>query len=434
MSKVYLHENVKSEKGKLLFANQDVLELIKKYKTPLIVFDENRFRAHIREYRQALLDFFPLGSMPLFASKAFCFKELYKIVQDEKIGTDIVSPGELYTAKASGFDLKKAYFHGNNKTDGDIAFAMDVDLGYFVVDGIEELEQIEVEAAKRNRVQNILLRITPGIDPHTHKKISTGGVDSKFGSAIATGRASFMVKEALDKKHINLVGFHCHIGSQIFEIEPFVDAIDIMLTFAKEMENRFAFKTKVINLGGGFGVRYVEDDPIISYRERIEELSHYFNKKCSELNLDKPIVLMEPGRSLVADAALTLYEIGSVKEIEGIKTYVSVDGGMTDNPRYALYQSKYTIVSVEHCEEEATQNVSIAGRCCESGDLIQEDVMLPVVKRGEHLAVLVTGAYNYSMASNYNRIPRPAVLILKDGQERLGIRRETYLDLMERDC
>ena len=434
MAREILHDNVTSQNGVLHFAGVDLTTLAKKYGTPLILFDEDKFRAHIQEYRDAMKEFFTIDSMPLFASKSFCFKELYRIVQDENIGTDIVSPGELYTAKASSFDMSKAFFHGNNKTDQDIAYAFDSNIGYFVVDGLEELNQIQKEASKRNQKQKILLRITPGIDPHTHKKISTGGVDSKFGSAIATGLAKKMVKEALEKENIILSGFHCHIGSQIFEIDPFCDAIDIMMEFIAEMKKEFHYECEILNLGGGFGVRYVESDPVISYRENIRLLGQHLENKCQKLHVKKPSIRLEPGRSLVADAGLTLYEVGSFKEIAGVKNYVSIDGGMTDNPRYALYQSAYTVLPVERVDEAYDTKCTIAGRCCESGDIIQEDVMLPKVKRGEHVAVLVTGAYNYAMASNYNRIPRPAVVILHEGKDRLGIRRETYEDLISRDC
>jgi diaminopimelate decarboxylase len=434
MARTILHDNVESKDGVLHFAGVDLTTLAKKYGTPLIIFDEDKFRSHIQEYREAMKTYFTSTSMPLFASKSFCFKELYRIVEDEDIGTDIVSSGELYTACAAGFDMSKAFFHGNNKTDADIAYAFDSHIGYFVVDGLEELDQIQKEASKRNQKQKILLRITPGIDPHTHKKISTGGVDSKFGSAIATGLAKAMVKEALNRENIILSGFHCHIGSQIFEVDPFCDAVDIMMEFIADMKKEFGYECEILNLGGGFGVRYVESDPVISYTENIKLLGQHLENKCKEFNVKKPSIRLEPGRSLVADAGLTLYEVGSFKEIKGVKNYVSIDGGMTDNPRYALYQSAYTVLPVESIDKVYDTKCTIAGRCCESGDIIQEDVMLPRLNRGEHVAVLVTGAYNYAMASNYNRVPRPAVVILHEVKDRIGIRRETYEDLISRDC
>ncbi|MCQ2772019.1 MAG: diaminopimelate decarboxylase [Bacilli bacterium] len=433
MSNKFLHDNLSSVGSNLYFAGVSVKELAMRYGTPLLVLDEGKMRSHINEYKDAMAKYFGKGSMPLYASKACSFKEIYRIVDSEEVGTDIVSPGELYTAVCAGFDMSKAFFHGNNKTDKDIAFAMDNGIGYFVCDGIEELDAIQREAAYREITQKILLRIAPGIDPHTHKKISTGGIDSKFGSAIATGLAETMVKEALARSNVELMGYHCHIGSQIFEVDPYIDAVDIMSEFIADMKAKFGFEAKVLNLGGGFGVRYVESDPTISITENIKQIGAQLDKKCAEYNLNKPIIYLEPGRSLVADAGLTIYEVGSVKEIKGVKNYVSIDGGMTDNPRFALYQSSYTVLAATHIGEEANFKCTLAGRCCESGDIIQEDIYLPKVTRGDIIAVLVTGAYNYSMSSNYNRVARPGVVIVRDGESRIAVKRETYDDLISLD-
>ncbi|MCQ2797367.1 MAG: diaminopimelate decarboxylase [Bacilli bacterium] len=431
--KTILHDNVTTREGELYFSNVKVTDIIKDYGTPIFLLDENKIREHINEYKSAMKEYFGEGSMPLYASKACSFKELYRVVKSEGVGTDIVSPGELYTAVAAGFDMSKAFFHGNNKTDRDIEFAMDSGLGYFVVDGLEELDAIEKIALRKGIKQKILLRITPGIDPHTHKKISTGGVDSKFGSAIATGLAEKMVKESLKRYAVVLKGFHCHIGSQIFEVDPFIDAVEIMTEFIADMKSKFDFVADVLNLGGGFGVRYKECDPIISYTENIKAIGAKLDEQCKALNIKKPVIYLEPGRSLVADAGMTVYEVGSVKSIEGIKNYVSIDGGMTDNPRYTLYQSPYTVISVNKPEAACDFKCTIAGRCCESGDIIQEDVMLPKVERGDLIAVLVTGAYNYSMSSNYNRIPRAPVVMVYNGTPRLAVRRESYEDLILND-
>ncbi|MFA7637614.1 MAG: diaminopimelate decarboxylase [Monoglobales bacterium] len=434
MKKEILHSNVTiGENSHLYFAGVDTVELAKKYGTPLILIDENRIRERCREYVTAMKQSFGGESMPLFASKALSFKEIYRIVGSENMGCVIVSPGELYTAKSAGFPMEKAYFHGNNKTDEDIAFAMDSGLGFFVVDGVEELESIDIEAGKRGIKQKILLRLTPGIDPHTHKKISTGGVDSKFGSAIATGDAEKIVKLALDKKNIRVCGYHCHVGSQIFEIDPFVLAADIMLNFSAQMRDKFGFEAEKINLGGGFGIRYIESDPIISITENIEEIAKIIKAKFLELNLKIPDILMEPGRSIVADSGMTIYTVGSVKEIEGFRNYVSIDGGMTDNPRYALYQSNYTFVTANKADETPDFECTIGGRCCESGDLLGEGVKIAKPKRGDNLAVLVTGAYNYSMASNYNRITKPPIVIIKDKTPRIAVKRQTFEDLTSLD-
>ena len=432
--KTIIHENVTvGENGHLYFAGVDTVTLAEKYGTPAIFIDEDRVRARMREYKNALEAHFGAGSMPLFASKALSFKALYRIAADEGIGTDIVSPGELYTAVSAGFPMERAFFHGNNKTEADIRYAIESGLGYFVVDNMEELDTVSEIASEMGIRQKILLRITPGIDPHTHQKISTGGVDSKFGSAIETGLAEKITKAALAKESIELCGFHCHIGSQIFEIDPFILAADIMTRFIADMRDKFGFTAKILNLGGGIGVRYVESDPEISITKNVNEICEHIKACCEKYDIKIPTVYMEPGRSIVADAGMTLYTVGSVKKIEGFKNYVSIDGGMTDNPRYTLYQSAYTVLLANRANEAPEAEYTVGGRCCESGDLIQENVKLPNPKRGDILAVLVTGAYNYSMASNYNRITRPPVVLLKDGKDTIAVRRERFEDLVACD-
>ena len=417
----------------MCFAGLDTALLAQKYGTPLFLIDEDRIRQNARTYINAMRKYFGGDSGPLLASKALCFSDIYRIAASEGMRTDIVSPGELYIAHKAGFPMARAFFHGNNKTDEDIAYAIECGIGYFVVDNKEELEEIDRAAMKKGIKQKILLRLSPGIDPHTHAKISTGSVDSKFGSAIETGQADDMVKHALDLENVVLEGFHCHIGSQIFDCEPFCDAADIMLSYVAHVKELCGMETKIVNLGGGFGVRYVDEDPFIDYEENIKSISTHINAKCQELKINKPCILMEPGRSIVADAGLTLYTVGTVKTITGYKTYVSIDGGMTDNPRYALYQSKYTFEIANKATEEKPLSCTIAGRCCESGDLLGEDVRLQNAERGDILATLVTGAYNYAMSSNYNKIPRPPVVVISGGVDRVAVRRETYADLARLD-
>lgn len=418
-----------NENGHLAIAGFDTVDLAKKYGTALYVIDEDRLRQNCRLYVNSMKKHFGEDSMSLYASKALCFTGIYRIVAECGMGTDIVSSGELYTAIKAGFPLEKAFFHGNNKTDADIEYAIENGLGYFIVDNEEELGAINEIAGAHGISQKILLRITPGIDPHTHKAVVTGSVDSKFGSAIETGRAYEMVEAALSKNHIILEGFHCHIGSQIFECEPFCDAADIMLKFIADVKSKYSYRANILNLGGGFGVRYTEADPHIDIDANIADVASHVKKRCAEFGVDMPKILMEPGRSIVADTGITLYTVGSVKEIADLKNYVSIDGGMPDNPRYALYGSAYTVMLANRANETADFKCSIAGRCCESGDLIQENVMLPRPVRGDILAVLVTGAYNYSMASNYNRIPRPAILLVGKNGERIAVKRETFEDL-----
>lgn len=422
-----------NQNGHLTFAGFDTVNLAEKYSTPLYLMDENKIREHIREYKKAFSDFFPKGSNPEFASKAFSCKQIYRIMKEEDMNIDVVSCGEIHTAATAGFDMQKSFFHGNNKSDSDIIFAMDNNVGYFVADSMDEIFAIESIAKNRKTVQKILLRVTPGIDTHTHQKISTGKVDSKFGIAIGTGQAQKAVEEILKLQNVKLYGFHCHIGSQIFESEPFNTASALMLEFIAQIKESFNFETELLNLGGGFGVRYIEEHPEINLYQKIKEVAVTMKSQCEKLGINMPKIAMEPGRSIVADAGMTLYTVGSVKEITGYKNYVSIDGGMTDNPRYTLYESPYTVILANRANDKADFVATIAGRCCESGDIIQENVSLPRPKRNEILAVLTTGAYNYSMASNYNRVPRPPVIMLNDKGDYVAIKRESFEDICKLD-
>ncbi|MGM9680526.1 MAG: diaminopimelate decarboxylase [Eubacteriales bacterium] len=421
------------ENGHLTIGSADTVELARKYGTPLYVMDENTVRRNMRIYKTATERYFGKGSGIHYASKALSCKEMYRIAADEGIHVDLVSLGELYTAKAAGFPLKDACLHGNNKTDREICAAMEAGIGEFMVDSFEELEALDRIAGEMGKVQPIMLRLTPNIDPHTQKAISTGELDSKFGTPIVTGQAEKLVRLTLSKKNVLLEGFHSHIGSQTFESQPYLDQIQVMIEFMADMKEKTGYEAKKINLGGGFGVAYTENDPKVDYENNIRAIGAALDSLCASYHLNRPAILMEPGRSIVAAAGLTLYTVGSVKEIEGVRTYVSVDGGMTDNPRYALYQSRYTALIANKAAEPKTLCCTVAGRCCESGDLIGENMMIQPAERGDILAVLVTGAYNYSMASNYNRVPRPAMVFVKDGTDRLVIRRESYEDLYRND-
>ncbi len=422
-----------NEKGHLTIGGADAVELAREFGTPAYILDENVIRANCRAYLKAATKEFGADALPLYASKALCFTGIYKIAAEEGMGVDCVSGGELYTAKAAGFPAERIYFHGNNKTDRDISDAMDMGVGRFVVDNLDELSAVSAEAVRRGITQGILLRITPGIDPHTHRAVVTGNVDSKFGSAIATGQAMDIVKKALSTKGVELIGIHCHIGSQIFDIEPFADAADIMVRFIADIKAECGFEIRELNLGGGLGVRYTEDDGEIDYGRAIADIARIVRTHCAEQGIRMPRVILEPGRSLVAAAGATLYTVGSVKEIPGFRNYVSVDGGMPDNPRYALYQSQYTALVANKAGAPRDYRATLAGRCCESGDLLGENMLMQRPCRGDILAVLVTGAYNYSMASNYNRLPRPPVIMVKDGKARVAVRRESYEDIIRND-
>lgn len=424
-----------ADNGHLLFAGQDTVELASRYGTPLYLIDEDRIRKNIRAYVNAFNKHLGGKGFPLFASKSISFKRIYEIMKEENIGIDVVSSGEIYTALLAGYDISRAYFHSNNKTDEDIRYAIDNGIGYFVADNIEEIKAIEVEASKRGIRQKVLLRLTPGIDCHTYEAISTGKVDSKFGSAIETGQAEEITKFTLEQPHVELVGFHCHIGSQVFTEDVFERAAVIMLEFAADMKGKFGYKVEQIDLGGGYGVRYVDSDPYLDIDTKVSEVAETIKSTCTRLGIDLPEIHMEPGRSIVADAGMTLYTVGTVKIIPGYKSYVSIDGGMTDNPRFALYKANYTCLLANKMKEENDFECSVVGRCCESGDIIQEHVKLPKsVGRGDVLAVCTTGAYNYSMASNYNRLTRPPVVMLRGGNDSyIAVRRESFEDLCRND-
>ena len=427
-------DNLTVQNGTLYFNGASCATLTETYGSGLYVMDEDRIRQNCRTYRQAMAEAFGPTALPLYASKAASFKRIYQIVGQEGLGIDVVSSGEIYTALQAGLTLENAYFHSNNKTDWDIGFAMDHDVGYFVVDNVEELDAIEALAGERNRKQKVLLRLTPGIDPHTYEAVAPGKVDSKFGTSIETGQAAQITCHALGLPHVDLAGFHCHVGSQVFDSDVFIDSAKIMLDFIAQIARDQGYTAGILNLGGGYGVRYVDTDPVIDIAYEIHRLAQAMTQMCARLEIPMPAVRLEPGRSIVADAGLTLYTVGTVKCIPGYKNYVSVDGGMSDNPRFALYRSQYTVYLANKMDEAADFTCSVVGRCCESGDIIQENVVLPSsVTRGDLVAVLTTGAYNYSMASNYNRIPRLPIVMVRGGESYLAVRRESLEDLVRND-
>ena len=434
-NKEMICENLKrNTDGELCLADMPLSPLAEKYGTPLYLYDEARIRHNLRVYRSALSEGFGDDARVMYASKAASFKRLYEIVKEEGAGVDVVSCGEIYTAYLAGFPLENAYFHSNNKTDEDIEFAIKQGVGYFVVDNAEELFAIDEIAARYGIKQKIMLRITPGIDPHTYAAVATGKVDSKFGSAIETGQAKAITSLALTFENLELMGFHCHVGSQIFDADVYLATSKVMLQFVADMERELGFVCHDLDIGGGLGVRYIESQPVLDIRETILTVAEEMKKEAERLGIALPRITLEPGRSIVADAGLTLYTVGTVKRIPGYKTYVSVDGGMTDNPRFALYGSPYTILPVFDDEKAERESCSVVGRCCESGDILQENLPMPSdIERGDLLACLTTGAYHYSMASNYNRIPRPPVVMLCDGESYLAVKRESLEDIVKLD-
>ncbi len=418
--------------GHLTIGEVDTVNLVKEFGTPLYVMDEDCIRQAARDFKVSIDENYGKGC-PLYASKAFSCKEIYRIMKEEGIDVDVVSGGEIYTALAAGFPAEKMFFHGNNKTLEEITYALESGVGHIVVDNVTELHLLDQIAGKMGKRPKVLFRIKPGIDAHTHNFIRTGQIDSKFGFALENGEAMEAVKVAATMQHINLTGMHCHIGSQIFELEPFNEAARVMIDFLSDVRDAVGITLTELNLGGGFGIKYLESDDPHAYREFMDSVSETIHAACAAKSLPVPAIYIEPGRSMVGPAGITLYTVGCIKEIKDVRTYLAIDGGMTDNPRYALYQADYEAIVANKADQPRDYTVTIAGKCCESGDLIQEHTKIQKCKTGDLLAVCATGAYNYSMASNYNRIPRPAVVMVKDGKARLIVRRESYADLVQND-
>ncbi|WP_080838536.1 diaminopimelate decarboxylase [Cohnella massiliensis] len=430
---MYLHGTSRiNDLGHLEIGGCDVTDLAKRFGTPLYIVDEALVRQRAREYVEAFKAT-GLRFQVAYASKAFCVMAMCRVAEEEGMSLDVVSDGELYTALQAGFPAERIHFHGNNKTPEEIEMGLDAGIGCFVVDNFVELAMLNAIAAEKDKQVNILLRVTPGVEAHTHDYISTGQQDSKFGFDVGNGTALRAVEEALKQPQLKLLGVHSHIGSQIFEVEGFRMAVEKVAAFSVEVREKFGVTFPVINLGGGFGIRYVEGDkplPVATYVKAITDaiITHF-----RENDYPLPEIWVEPGRSIVGDAGTTLYTVGTSKDIPGVRKYIAVDGGMTDNPRPALYESKYEAVLANRCNDAADEVVSVAGKCCESGDMLIWDLKLPAVRQGDLLAVFCTGAYNYAMASNYNRIRRPAVVFVRDGQADLVVSRESFDNIVGND-
>lgn len=419
--------------GHLTIGGCDAVELAREYGTPLYVLDETGVRAACRSYRDSIDRFYGGRGMVCYASKAFCCKEICRIMHDEGMGLDVVSEGELYTALSAGFPAEKICFHGNNKTDSELLYALRENVGLMIVDNDYELERLNRFAGEMGKRPNIAFRIKPGVDAHTHDFVRTGQIDSKFGVALENGEALAIIKKALSMEHVHLKGVHCHIGSQIFELEPFELAAQRMVELMAQVRDETGFVIEELDLGGGFGIRYTDQDAALRYDSYMEKVSVVVKDTCERLHFPQPFMMLEPGRSIVGPYGVTLYTVGAIKEIPGVRIYAAVDGGMTDNPRYALYQSEYEALAANKAADPKTMTVTLAGKCCESGDLLGEGMPVQQLESGDIVAVLSTGAYNYSMASNYNRLCRPAVVLVREGASRLIVRRETMEDLIRCD-
>jgi diaminopimelate decarboxylase len=415
--------------GHLSIGGCDTVELAREYGTPLYVFDEADLRARCQELQDEFGSRLP-DVLVLYASKAYIGKALAGIVADAGMGLDVVAGGEIAFARATEFPMERVFMHGNNKARGELEEAINAGIGRIVVDNFLDIEQVAAVARAAGRTQAVLLRITPDVDPHTHSKITTGVVDSKFGLPLIEGQAEEAVKRAMAAPNVDVVGIHCHIGSQLFEAEPYTEAIDKTIAFAAEMSHKHGLQLREFSPGGGFGLHYVREEapPPISYFA--ETIANAVKAACRRHGLDLPRVVLEPGRSVVGRAGVALYTVGARKEIPGVRTYVAVDGGMADNIRPAIYDARYEAVPADRPLAANEELVTVAGKYCESGDILIRDVNLPRLQPGEVLAIPASGAYCLAMASNYNGALKPAIVFVRDGKSRLVRRRETYADLM----
>ena len=421
-----------NEQAHLVIGGCDVVDLAEEFGTPLYLFDETTLRQKCREFKDEFTRLHP-DTLVIYASKAFLNRALALILKEEGLGLDVVSGGELSIAQSVDFPPDKVYFHGNNKTPEELNLALDLGVGRIVVDNFYELEQLNKLARKRGINQNILLRLSPGVDPHTHHYTTTGTIESKFGFPLATGQAEEAINQASSASNLNLLGLHFHLGSPVSEIQPYELAIELVLGFARGMSQKFGFALREFDIGGGFAVPYTLESVVPTVADYARAVTGKLDSLISELGLSRPRLIVEPGRAIIAQAGVALYKVGAVKEIPGVKKYVCVDGGISDNIRPALYGAKYEALVANRALESGRNIVSIAGKLCESGDILAKDVNLAATRPGDVIAIPVCGAYSVPMSSNYNAIPRPAIVMVNEGRARLIRRRETYRDLMNLD-
>ncbi|PIC87751.1 diaminopimelate decarboxylase [Sporosarcina sp. P20a] len=421
-----------NENGHLTIGGVDVSELASQYGTPVMVYDTELFKERAQAFKETF-EKKDIKAQVAYASKAFSSIAIYQLAEQQGLSLDVVSGGELYTAVAAGFPRERIHFHGNNKSREEIVYAFEEKIGCIVVDNFLEIDMIKEIADERKQTMNVLIRVTPGIEAHTHDYITTGQEDSKFGFDLKNGQTDQAFLALHDHGYIKFLGMHCHIGSQIFETDAFKFAAEVLMDRMVEWRKNYQFICPVLNLGGGFGIRYTEEDTPLEPAVYVEEMADVVKKMAQECEYPIPEIWIEPGRSLVGDAGTTIYSAGSTKVVPGVRTYVAVDGGMSDNIRPALYDAHYSSALANRMNEPHDQQWTVAGKCCESGDKLIENADLPNVETGDLLAVFCTGAYTYSMASNYNRLPRPAVVFVEKGQHQLVVRRETYEDIIKLD-
>lgn len=425
-----------NENGRLQIGGVDVKDLASLYGTPLYVFDKAYIKNICKVFSESIDKYYGGYGKIFYASKAFSCKEIYRIVGECGLGADVVSAGEAFTALSVGFNSANMCFHGNNKSFADLRYAVEHKIGYIVIDSLSEIDDISEICKELGVRQKVLLRVNPGVEAHTHHYIQTAKPDSKFGFSIENGDADVAVKRLIKAEGIDFCGLHCHIGSQIFEKTSFIIAVDKMTDYYKKVSEDFGVKLTTLNLGGGFGIYYTDGDPkfnVQDYADYIKTICETLNACAEKKNIEKPFLILEPGRSIVGEAGITLYTVGRIKEITGLKNYLSVDGGMFENPRFALYQAKYTVLAAERLNEKPQIKYTVAGKCCESGDIIAENILLPEMREGELVAVLSTGAYNYSMASNYNRNFIPPVVMAENGKSYICVKKQDFNDIVRND-
>ncbi|HEY4602553.1 MAG TPA: diaminopimelate decarboxylase [Cerasibacillus sp.] len=426
------HQYQVNEHGHLVIGEVDVTRLAEKYKTPLYIYDIEKVRQNCRDFIDPFKEQHIKGRVA-YASKAFSSIGILQVIQQEGLSVDVVSKGELYTAIQAGFNPEKIHLHGNNKSKSELEMAIKTGVGCIVIDNFYEIELLNELLNKYKKKINVLLRVTPGIESNTHHYIMTGNEDSKFGFNLQNRQAEAALLKIQHHPYLNLKGLHCHIGSQIFETEGFLLATNRLFSELSRWHKAYQYEPEVINLGGGFGIQYTKEDKPLHRSKYVTALIKAVQEQSKNIQIPMPEIWIEPGRSIVGDAGITLYTIGSMKDIPGIRKYISVDGGMTDNLRPALYGAKYEAILANKANQPATQKTSISGKCCESGDMLIWDLPLPDAEPGDLLAVFATGAYGYSMASHYNRFTKPAVVFVENGQDHLVIKRETYQDVVRND-
>lgn len=434
MNNYYSDHFTIEDDGHLHLDGVDLVEVAKQYGTPVYVMSEKQIRENCRAFTQAMARNFGEKYKVAYASKALCAKFIYRILQSEGIHADVVSGGELYTALKAGFDPKHLHFHGNNKTVAELEMGVDCGIGSIIIDAYEEVERLEAVCAARGVHQRVLFRVKPGVHADTHEFISTGQNDSKFGFGIEDGEAMRLARHILEQPHLDFAGIHCHIGSQVFSVDAFARAAKIMFDFFCKMERELNIHMDEMIIGGGFGVKYMPSDEPGTFGEKLDAMGKVMHEEAAKYGREIPEIVIEPGRSMVCAAGCTLYTVGSVRDIKDARTYVSVDGGMIDNPRFVLYGAEYDAVVANRANAPRDKVQTIAGRCCESGDLVARDLKFQTAKAEDIICTFATGAYNFSMASNYNRVPRPSIILVKeDGTTAEVVRRQTYEDLISCD-